>query len=339
MTCENAADSLCKPLAFQTDASKNCGSSFSRQSTLFTDDEAQMSWSRMTTDTSLFSDELPTTSAPMSSFSQEEQPVESSGKTGFASMPDSHFQLLDAQLASEDSDGQWEWHAGETHSAVASDELWDWHTGPLPHISLQNRAGQAFGVSQRDISASPAPTAALTPAQVEQAEDLTYSAVDINPPMPPPLSRNPFLRKLQAAAWQNRPFLEMRMYLMAYGRQAGYLGPFSTQAFVHQSTDSFTFDILDEQNFKEAGKLGKLLLDTQMRNPDDGIEVYVYADKEAKEYVQKNMQILDTIDMPLEIKKTIKVIRQTPFPKFVDDDGEMLPSLRQKRLNNPLTKE
>jgi hypothetical protein len=87
---ENAADSLCKPLAFQTDAFKNCDSSISRQSTLFTDDEAQMSMSRMTTDTSLFSDQLPTTTTPMSLFSQEEEPVESSG-----------------------SDEHWEWHAGD----------------------------------------------------------------------------------------------------------------------------------------------------------------------------------------------------------------------------------
>jgi len=156
--CEIAADSPLKTLAFQTDAFKNCDSSISRQSTLFTDDEAQMSMSRMTTDTSLFSDQLPTTTAPMSLFSQEEEPVESSGETGMpgdscfeapelviaqektfdydkdpcvasTSMPDSHFQLLDAQLASEGSDDHWEWHAGETHSAETSDKLWEWHTG------------------------------------------------------------------------------------------------------------------------------------------------------------------------------------------------------------------
>ncbi|CAE8688397.1 unnamed protein product [Polarella glacialis] len=144
---QNAADSLCKPLAFQTDDSKNCGMSFSRQSTFFTDDEALMCMSRMTTGTSLFSDELPTTTTPMSLFSQEEKPVESSGKTGMPDLPyrwvdswfefeapelfiaqekaqraqraqtvdhdndlclasmfmlDSHFQLLDAKLASDE---------------------------------------------------------------------------------------------------------------------------------------------------------------------------------------------------------------------------------------------
>mmetsp|Transcript_92090 Transcript_92090/g.166292 ORF Transcript_92090/g.166292 Transcript_92090/m.166292 type:complete len:178 (-) Transcript_92090:399-932(-) len=171
---QNAADSLCKPLAFQTDASKNCGMSFSRQSTLFTDDDAQMCMSRMTTGKSLFSDDLPTATTPMSLSSQEETPVESSGKSGMPDLPhrwvdswfefeapelfiaqekaqraqraptvdhdndlclasmfmlDSHFQLLDAKLASVSSDGHWEWHTGETHSAETSDKLWEWHTG------------------------------------------------------------------------------------------------------------------------------------------------------------------------------------------------------------------
>ncbi|CAE8585956.1 unnamed protein product [Polarella glacialis] len=90
---ENAADSPLKTLAFQTDAFKNCDSSISRQSTLFTDDEAQMSMSRMTTAMSLCSDQLPTTTTPMSLVSQEEKPVESSGKTG---MPDLQHWWVDS---------------------------------------------------------------------------------------------------------------------------------------------------------------------------------------------------------------------------------------------------
>jgi len=113
-------------------------------------------------------------SVSMSLFSQEEKPIESSGKTGMPDLPhrwvdswfefeapelfiaqekaqraqrartvdhdndlclasmfmlDSHFQLLDAKLASVSSDGHWEWHTGETHSAETSDKLWEWHTG------------------------------------------------------------------------------------------------------------------------------------------------------------------------------------------------------------------
>eukprot|EP00434_Breviolum_minutum_P022646 symbB.v1.2.019983.t1/scaffold1654.1/size107508/8 len=57
----------------------------------------------------------------------------------------------------------------------------------------------------------------------------------------------------------------------------------------------------------EAAKSGKILIDSDMTLLDNGIEVYVYKDEQAKEDLAKMIIIEDLVIIPTELQKAIRV--------------------------------
>ncbi|CAJ1433956.1 unnamed protein product [Effrenium voratum] len=83
---------------------------------------------------------------------------------------------------------------------------------------------------------------------------------------------------------------------------------FGGKSFIHwttepESDDFFKFDVVDRSNYNEAAKSGQILIDSDMSVPENGLEVYVYKDKE------------DLVIIPTELQEA--VIQKTPFPPFV----------------------
>ena len=149
--------------------------------------------------------------------------------------------------------------------------------------------------------------------------------VQVLPPVPPKPSKTPFIYNLQVAAWKKEPYARMRLYLQAVTQrfiQDMETSAFGGKNFIHWTTDEkseefFKFDVVDRNAYNEAAKSGKILIDSDMTLLDNGIEVYVYKDEQAKEDLAKMIIIEDLVIIPTELQKAIRVIQDTPFPPFV----------------------
>jgi hypothetical protein len=141
------------------------------------------------------------------------------------------------------------------------------------------------------------------------------------PPIPPKPSKNAFIRKMQVESWRKEPFARMQDFINAMNQNFIITqGFFAERKIVHwgPGPEVFKFDVLDKDNFNEAARLGKVLKDSDMTSVDQGIEVYVYANDEARDYCQKQLQIQDVIEIPYDLQDNIKAILQTPFPEFIE---------------------
>jgi len=139
-----------------------------------------------------------------------------------------------------------------------------------------------------------------------------------DPPNPDP---DPFVRRLQEKTWALEPVLRQRMYLKAMQvrlRLSQELGILKNKYFVHWSPDIYKYDILEEEQFKEATRKGKLLTDVDMTEPSSELPVFVYTDEKARSFVQDELGVYDLVELPEDLIAAIEQIKATPFPKYVE---------------------
>jgi len=136
------------------------------------------------------------------------------------------------------------------------------------------------------------------------------TTMQLNYPEPDP---DPWVRSLQAKSWANEPWVRQRLFLKSVAQQLE-IGVFNKGYFVHWSHESYKYDVLDDQEFKDAKQAGKVLVDSDMTEPTSDTLVFIYTKPEDREWVEKRIGIKDTAEVPDESKKVIEQIRATPFP-------------------------
>ncbi|CAE7389641.1 ATP4A [Symbiodinium sp. CCMP2456] len=124
---------------------------------------------------------------------------------------------------------------------------------------------------------------------------------------------------------------------------------FGGKYFIHwtaepDSEEFFKFDVVDRDNYNEvptkdsvvldaharrdksatellsklqAARSGQILIDSDISEPEEGIEVYVYKNAEARAELGKAILIQDLVIVPKELQDAIRVIQATPFPPYV----------------------
>ncbi|CAE7737408.1 ATP4A [Symbiodinium pilosum] len=147
---------------------------------------------------------------------------------------------------------------------------------------------------------------------------------NVLPPVPPKPSKDKFIYDLQVQSWKAEPYDRMRLYIQAVTQrfvQELEANPFGGKYFIHWTTDPnaegfFKFDVVDRDNYNEAARSGKILIDSDITEQEEGIEVYVYKTLEAKEELAKTILVQDVVVVPGELQDAIKVILATPFPPY-----------------------
>jgi len=132
---------------------------------------------------------------------------------------------------------------------------------------------------------------------------------------PPKPDKDPFIRSLQAKSWAMEPIFRQRLYLRAVEQRVKNENPgfFTKKFFVHYSPDSKYFDILDEGNFNEANKLGKLLTDSDLTDPTSDLVVYLYATPKDQKWVAENIGVADYVEYPADLIQAIDELKANPF--------------------------
>jgi len=142
------------------------------------------------------------------------------------------------------------------------------------------------------------------------------NVMPVEAPVP---DENPFIRQLQAKSWQMEPVLRQRNFLKAMKNrlfQKGELGFFQPKYFVHWGEDSFKYDILEQKNYNEAQKLGRIRVDADMTEPNEELPVFVYTKPTDQNWVAENLGVFDLVEIPDELQVAIQEIRSIPFPGY-----------------------
>jgi len=124
---------------------------------------------------------------------------------------------------------------------------------------------------------------------------------------------DPWVRSLQAKSWANEPWTRQRIYLLAVAQRLE-IGILNKRYFVHWSPESYKYDVLDDQAFKDAKQAGKLLVDSDMTEPSSNTLVFIYAKPGDQAWVEEKIGVKDTVEIPDADKEVIEQIRTTPFP-------------------------
>lgn len=127
---------------------------------------------------------------------------------------------------------------------------------------------------------------------------------------PPKPDANPYIAALQKKSWEMEPAIRTRLYLKAADQKFGSLAP---RFFVRWNDDPYKFDVLEESNLREANKLGKILIDAQLSDESMEMTVFIYPNKEAQDYVAKNIGAIDFLEVPDELKKNLEVMKANKF--------------------------
>eukprot|EP00913_Durusdinium_trenchii_P022926 g21527.t1 len=168
--------------------------------------------------------------------------------------------------------------------------------GASPPISEERRRAAAVRDptnGRRTFAAAALAAASLVAGAPAHAKEV----IQVLPPVPPKPSPDPFIYNLQdsppttVAAWKKEPYARMRLYLQAVTQR--FIMDMETSAFggkyfLHWSTDPksddfFKFDVVDRNVYNEAAREKKILIDSDLTLAENGIEVYVYKDQQAKE--------------------------------------------------------
>jgi len=147
---------------------------------------------------------------------------------------------------------------------------------------------------------------------------------NVLPPVPPKPSKNKVIYDLQVQSWKAEPYDRMRLYLQAVTQrfiQELEASAFGGKYFIHwtaepDSEEFFKFDVVDRDNYNEAARSGQILIDSDISEPEEGIEVYVYKNAEARAELAKTILIQDLVIVPKELQDAIRVIQATPFPPY-----------------------
>ncbi|CAK9104487.1 Potassium-transporting ATPase alpha chain 1 [Durusdinium trenchii] len=194
--------------------------------------------------------------------------------------------------------------------------------GASPPISEERRRAAAVRDptnGRRTFAAAALAAASLVAGAPAHAKEV----IQVLPPVPPKPSPDPFIYNLQVAAWKKEPYARMRLYLQAVTQR--FIMDMETSAFggkyfLHWSTDPksddfFKFDVVDRNVYNEAAREKKILIDSDLTLAENGIEVYVYKDQQAKEDLTTKVE--DLVIIPSQLQNAIRVIQSTPFPEFV----------------------
>ncbi|CAJ1401881.1 unnamed protein product [Effrenium voratum] len=197
-----------------------------------------------------------------------------------------------------------------------------WRQCPeVSRISIRSRQADAPDASPGRRDAAAVLAASLLVGSPATAKDV----VQVPAPVPPKPSKNPAIYNLQVVGWKREPYGRMALYLQAVTQrfiQDMETSVFGGKSFIHwttepESDDFFKFDVVDRSNYNEAAKSGQILIDSDMSVPENGLEVYVYKDKEARDDLTKKILVEDLVIIPTELQEAVRVIQKTPFPPFV----------------------
>uniref|UniRef100_A0A6T1IIG6 Uncharacterized protein n=1 Tax=Alexandrium monilatum TaxID=311494 RepID=A0A6T1IIG6_9DINO len=134
-----------------------------------------------------------------------------------------------------------------------------------------------------------------------------------DPDFPPVPDEDPFVRKLQAKSWAMEPIIRTRLFLMEEKRRV-QPNPFADYKFFVKRVDSSTqWDVLDEASWKSASELGKVLLDNDLSFRREEWESFVYATDKDQEWVARNLNVTDIVEMPPELVEKIRLIGTRKF--------------------------
>ncbi|CAE7863814.1 ATP4A [Symbiodinium necroappetens] len=148
---------------------------------------------------------------------------------------------------------------------------------------------------------------------------------NVLPPVPPKPSKNKFIYDLQVQSWKAEPYDRMRLYLQAVTQrfvQELEASAFGGKYFIHwtaepDSEEFFKFDVVDRDNYNEAARSGQILIDSDISEPEEGIEVYVYKNAEARAELGKTILIQDLVIVPKELQDAIRV----PVSEWQEDEA------------------
>lgn len=202
-----------------------------------------------------------------------------------------------------------------------------WVAGPSPparssaaaaHSDKKEEEVTAETRSRRSIlgregSALAALASVLLGADNSRADWGVRNLMPTDPPVP---SDNDFIRSLQKKSWELEPVFRTRLYLKAVKQKlsmAGELGLFNYKYFVRYPNEPYKFDILDEPNYKEAVKSGKVFEDSVYSNPGDEVAVFLYKSPADQEWVYTNLQVCDKVVLPDELIANIEEVKRRKF--------------------------
>jgi len=200
------------------------------------------------------------------------------------------------------------WEAGGEEAALAARP--SGQHGSAVALSGAARAPVGVGTLAGCAGALAAALVALLAAAPSACAD--WGVRNVGSVKPPPPDPNPKIRALQAKSWAMEPFTRQRMYLKAMAQRMEF-GLLNQRYFVHWAPDSYKYDVLDQKNFEEATKLGKLLLDSDLSEPTSESVVFIYAKPEDQQWVSDNLGVVDFLEIPAELQKAIEQIKATPF--------------------------
>lgn len=203
------------------------------------------------------------------------------------------------------------WVAAPARTAGSRDGL-PAATADLGNEGLSRRTGLAAILATATAAGPQAALAMAGTYNVEpfdrgDAEWGSNGKMKIRPPKPDP---NPYIAALQKKSWEMEPYIRTRLYLKASDQKLADLAP---RFFVRWSTDEYKFDVLEEGNLREANNLGKVQIDPKLSDPSMEMTVFIYTNKDAQEYVQKQIGAADIAEVPAELKKSLETMKQNKF--------------------------
>mmetsp|Transcript_3598 Transcript_3598/g.10432 ORF Transcript_3598/g.10432 Transcript_3598/m.10432 type:complete len:253 (-) Transcript_3598:34-792(-) len=194
--------------------------------------------------------------------------------------------------------------------ALSGTSLPAWVAPPAADEGLSRRAGLAaiLGTAAGPQAALAMPgTYNVEPFDRGDAEWGSGGKMKIRPPKPDP---NPYIAALQKKSWEMEPYIRTRLYLKAADSKLQDLSP---RFFVRWANNEYKFDVLEENNLKEANQMGKVQIDPKLSDPTMEMTVFIYTNKEAQEFVQKSIGAVDVAEVPDELKKSLETMKLNKF--------------------------
>jgi len=136
---------------------------------------------------------------------------------------------------------------------------------------------------------------------------------DLDPNYPPAPSETPWIRELQKKSWEREPILRTRFYLMDEMTKI-QPNPFGERKdMVRWTEDPVKWDVLTADDLKTAEKYGKVFLDEDLTSEDMGWRSYIYTAAQDRDWVAKNCNITQTIELTKAFQEQLELIKSRKF--------------------------
>lgn len=136
---------------------------------------------------------------------------------------------------------------------------------------------------------------------------------DLDPNYPPAPSEIPWIRELQKKSWEREPILRTRFYLMDEMTKI-QPNPFGEKKdMVRWTEDPVKWDVLTAEDLKTAERYGKVLVDQDLTNEDMGWKSYIYTATQDRDWVAKNCNITQTIELTKAFQEQLELVRSHKF--------------------------